>query len=454
MGETLAQLTGSINDFVWGLPLIIFLVGSGLFLTVRLGFFSFRMLPEALVMIFKKPKDGRNQKDKGDISHFQALMTALAATVGTGNVVGVATAVVVGGPGAVFWMWITALVGMATKYSEGILGVKYRQENIKGEMSGGPMYYLEHGLGQKWLGVLFAFFAVFAAIFGIGNMIQANAASGVALDVFNIPTWVTGVVMSILIGLVLIGGVRGIGRTAGVLVPFMIIFYVLAGIAIIILHIDQVPAAFALIFTDAFTGHAVAGGALGTVIRMGVARGLFSNEAGLGTGGIAAAAAKTDIPARQAVISMTQVFIDTIIVCSITGLSLTIAGLYTTGAEGAALTAQSFELLLPGVGNYIVAITLLTFIFSTILGWGYFGEKCFTYLVGDKYTRIYRVIFVLAIIPGAILSLDVVWNLGDIFNGLMAIPNLIGLLLLSGVVAAETKAFIKLRKEEKQREIV
>lgn len=454
MGETLAQLTGSINDFVWGLPLIIFLVSSGLFLTVRLGFFSFRMLPEALVMIFKKPKDGRNQKDKGDISHFQALMTALAATVGTGNVVGVATAVVVGGPGAVFWMWITALVGMATKYSEGILGVKYRQENIKGEMSGGPMYYLEHGLGQKWLGVLFAFFAVFAAIFGIGNMIQANAASGVALDVFNIPTWVTGVVMSILIGLVFIGGVRGIGRTAGVLVPFMIIFYVLAGIAIIILHIDQVPAAFALIFTDAFTGHAVAGGALGTVIRMGVARGLFSNEAGLGTGGIAAAAAKTDIPARQAVISMTQVFIDTIIVCSITGLSLTIAGLYTTGAEGAALTAQSFELLLPGVGNYIVAITLLTFIFSTILGWGYFGEKCFTYLVGDKYTRLYRVIFVLAIIPGAILSLDVVWNLGDIFNGLMAIPNLIGLLLLSGVVAAETKAFIKLRKEEKQREIV
>lgn len=454
MGETLAQLTGSINDFVWGLPLIIFLVGSGLFLTVRLGFFSFRMLPEALVMIFKKPKDGRNQKDKGDISHFQALMTALAATVGTGNVVGVATAVVVGGPGAVFWMWITALVGMATKYSEGILGIKYRQENIKGEMSGGPMYYLEHGLGQKWLGVLFAIFAVFAAIFGIGNMIQANAASGVALDVFNIPTWVTGVVMSILIGLVLIGGVRGIGRTAGVLVPFMIIFYVLAGIAIIILHIDQVPAAFALIFTDAFTGHAVAGGALGTVIRMGVARGLFSNEAGLGTGGIAAAAAKTDIPARQAVISMTQVFIDTIIVCSITGLSLTIAGLYTTGVEGAALTAQSFELLLPGVGNYIVAITLLTFIFSTILGWGYFGEKCFTYLVGDKYTRLYRVIFVLAIIPGAILSLDVVWNLGDIFNGLMAIPNLIGLLLLSGVVAAETKAFIKLRKEEKQREIV
>ena len=451
MGEMLAQLTGEINGYVWGMPLIIFLVGSGAYLTVRLAFFSIRMLPEALLMIFKKPD--KRESDSGDISHFQALMTALAATVGTGNVVGVATAVVVGGPGAVFWMWVTAMVGMATKYSEAILGVKYRKENAKGEMSGGPMYYLEYGLKQKWLGVLFAIFAVLAAIFGIGNMIQANAASGVALDVFGVPLWVTGVIIAILVGLVFIGGVRGIGKTAGILVPFMIIFYVVAGIAILILHIDQVPAAVALIFTDAFTGQAAAGGALGTVIRMGVARGLFSNEAGLGTGGIAAAAARTDVPARQAVISMTQVFIDTIVVCSITGISLTIAGLYTSGAEGAALTAQSFELLLPGIGNYVVAITLLTFIFSTILGWGYFGEKCFTYLVGDRYTMVYRVIFVLAIVPGATLSLEVVWNLGDIFNGLMAVPNLIGLLGLSGIVAAETKAFIKLRKEEKQREL-
>jgi AGCS family alanine or glycine:cation symporter len=450
MGETLAQLTANINDVVWGLPLIIFLVGSGFYLTFRLGFFTIRMLPSALVMIFKKS----DEKGEGDISHFQALMTALAATVGTGNVVGVATAVVVGGPGAVFWMWITALVGMATKYSEAILGVKFRRENAKGEMSGGPMYYLEHGLGQKWLGVLFAIFAVLAAIFGIGNMIQANAASDVANDVFGVPLWVTGVVIAILVGLVFIGGVKSIGKTSGILVPFMIIFYIVAGIAILIIHIDQVPAAFGLIFSDAFTGQAAAGGAIGTVIRMGVARGLFSNEAGLGTGGIAAAAARTDLPARQAVISMTQVFIDTIVVCSITGVSLTIAGLYTTGSEGAALTAQSFELLLPGIGNYVVAITLLTFIFSTILGWGYFGEKCFTYLFGDSYTMIYRIIFVLAIIPGATLSLEVVWNLGDIFNGLMAIPNLIGLLGLSGIVAAETRAFLKLRKEERERKIV
>lgn len=449
MGEWFADITAELSGFVWGLPLIIFLVGTGLFLTIRLSFFSFRMLPHSLKMLFTKQDD----KSAGDISHFQAVMTALAATVGTGNVVGVATAVVIGGPGAVFWMWMTALVGMATKYAEGILGVKYRQKNAKGEMSGGPMYYLEHGLGQKWLGVLFAFFAVFAAIFGIGNMIQANAASDVALDVFNIPTWLTGVIMAVLIGLVLLGGIRSIGRTAGILVPFMIVFYLVAGIAIMILNLDLIPAAVGLIFTDAFTGNAVAGGALGTVIRMGVARGLFSNEAGLGTGGIAAAAAKTDVPARQALISMTQVFIDTIIVCSITGITLVMADMYTTGVEGAALTAQSFELFLPGVGNYVVAITLLVFIFSTILGWGYFGEKCFTYLVGSKLTMVYRTIFVLAIIPGATMSLETVWNLGDIFNALMAVPNLIGLIALSGVVAAETKVFIDIRKREKEQGI-
>ncbi|WP_373893462.1 alanine/glycine:cation symporter family protein [Virgibacillus natechei] len=445
--EWLENISGQISDFVWGLPLIILLVGTGLYLTVRLMFFSFRMLPYALKITFKK----QDKDSKGDISHFQALMTSLAATVGTGNVVGVATAVVAGGPGAVFWMWITALVGMATKYSEAILGVKYRQENAKGEMSGGPMYYLEKGIGQKWLAVLFAIFAVFAAIFGIGNMIQANAAADVANDVFNVPLWVTGLVFAVLIGLVIIGGVKSIGRVTSIIVPVMIVFYILAGFIILFINISEVPAAFGLIFSDAFTGQAVAGGAIGTVIQMGVARGLFSNEAGLGTGGIAAAAAKTDIPARQALISMTQVFIDTIIVCTITGLTLTMANLYTTGAEGAALTAQSFEALLPAGGDIIVAVTLLFFIFSTILGWAYFGEKCFTYLVGDNLTTIYRVIFVLAIIPGATLSLETVWNFGDLFNGLMAIPNLVGLLLLSGVVVKETKRFNELHALERQR---
>ena len=449
MDESIADFIAWLSGFVWGLPLIIFLVGTGIFLTIRISFFSFRMLPYSLKMLFKR----EDATSDGDISHFQAVMTALAATVGTGNVVGVATAVVIGGPGAVFWMWMTALVGMATKYSEGILGVKYRQKNSKGEMSGGPMYYLEHGLGQKWLGVLFAFFAVFAAIFGIGNMIQANAASDVALDVFNVPTWLTGVIMAVLVGSVLLGGVKSIGRTAGILVPFMIVFYLLAGITIMIIQIDQVPAAIGLIFTDAFTGNAVAGGALGTVIRMGVARGLFSNEAGLGTGGIAAAAAKTDVPARQALISMTQVFIDTIVVCSITGITLVMADMYASGTEGAALTAQSFEAFLPGVGDYVVAITLLVFIFSTILGWGYFGEKCFTYLVGSKFTMLYRFVFVIAIIPGATMSLSTVWNLGDVFNALMAVPNLIGLVLLSGVVVAETKVFLDIRKKEKEQGI-
>ncbi|WP_059104855.1 alanine/glycine:cation symporter family protein [Shouchella shacheensis] len=447
--EWLDSFSGAASGFVWGLPLIILLVGSGVFLTVRLMFFSFRQLPYALRIAFSKNPD---KNSKGDISHFQALMTSLAATVGTGNVAGVATAVAVGGPGAVFWMWITALVGMATKYSEAILGVIYREENAKGEMSGGPMYYLEKGLGQKWLGVLFALFAVFAAIFGIGNMVQTNTAAGVAQDVFNVPTWVTGLVLAVLIGLVILGGIKSIGKVSGVIVPVMIIFYIFAGLFIIIFNVAEVPSAFALIFTDAFTGQAVAGGAVGAVIQMGVARGLFSNEAGLGTGGIAAAAAKTDIPARQAVISMTQVFIDTIVVCTITGLALVIADLYTSGAEGAGLTAQSFGLLLPDYlhGDIIVATTLLFFIFSTVLGWAYFGEKCFTYLFGDSMTVLYRIIFVFAAFFGSILTLDIVWNFGDIFNGLMAIPNLIGVLLLSGVVVKETKRFNEKRMLEKK----
>ena len=456
----LLDITGSISNFVWGIPLLVLLVGTGLFLTVRLSFFSFRMLPHALKLLFKKSKDVPGEE--GDISHFQAVMTSLAATVGTGNVVGVATAVVLGGPGAVFWMWMTALVGLATKYSEGILGVKYRQKNAKGEMSGGPMYFLEHGLNLrykkinfgKWLGVMFAFFATVAAIFGIGNMVQANAASDVMQGTFNVPTFVTGIVFAVLVGLVIIGGIKSIGRVVAFFVPLMIIFYMLAGLGIIIFNLADVPAAFGLIFYDAFTGQAVAGGAIGSVIRWGVARGLFSNEAGLGTGAIASAAAVTDLPARQAVIAMTQVFIDTIIVCTVTGLALTMADLYTTGAEGATLTAMSFDALLPGnIGQYVVAITLVTFIFSTMIGWSYFGEKCFTYLVGDNFTILYRVIFTIAIFFGAVVPLQLVWNFADIFNAMMAIPNLIGLLLLSGVVANETKKYLKVRSREIHREL-
>ncbi|MFC3899263.1 alanine/glycine:cation symporter family protein [Aliicoccus persicus] len=456
----LLDITGSISDFVWGIPLLVLLVGTGLILTVRLSFFSFRMLPHALRMLFKRSKDVPGEE--GDISHFQAVMTSLAATVGTGNVAGVATAVVLGGPGAVFWMWMTALVGLATKYSEGILGVKYRQKNAKGEMSGGPMYFLEHGLNLrykkinfgKWLGVMFAFFATVSAIFGIGNMVQANTASDVMQGTFNVPTFVTGIVFAVLVGLVIIGGIKSIGRVVAFFVPLMIVFYMIAGIGIIVFNLADVPAAFGLIFYDAFTGQAVAGGAIGSVIRWGVARGLFSNEAGLGTGAIASAAAVTDLPGRQAVIAMTQVFIDTIIVCTVTGLALTMADLYSTGLEGATLTAMSFDALLPGnIGQYVIAITLVTFIFSTMVGWSYFGEKCFTYLVGDNFTMLYRVIFTIAIFFGAVVPLQLVWNFADIFNAMMAIPNLIGLLLLSGVVANETKKYLKVRSREIHREL-
>jgi len=448
--QTVENIIGEVSGFVWGLPLIILLVGTGLYLTIRLTFFSFQQLPYALALVFKKG----DVKSKGDISHFQALMTALAATVGTGNIAGVASAVAVGGPGAVFWMWITAFVGMATKYAEAILGVKYRVENENGEMSGGPMYYIEKGLNMKWLAVIFAGFAAVAA-FGIGNMVQSHEAAGVASQNFNIPVWVTGLFLSVVVALVIIGGIKSIGKVVGVIVPVMIVFYVGAGLLILLFNIADVPSAFALIFTDAFTGQAVAGGAVGAVIQQGVARGIFSNEAGLGTGGIAAAAAKTDLPARQALVSMTQVFIDTIIVCTITGLALVMSGVYSRADDfdsSAQLTSAAFEQYLPGFGGIVVAIALLFFVFSTIIGWSYFGEKCFTYLFGVKAAMPYRIAFVLALFVGAVVSLDIVWGFADVMNGLMAFPNLVALLLLSGVVVNETKKFKKKRQEEKKEE--
>lgn len=446
--EAVENIINTASDFVWGLPLIILLVGTGLYLTIRLTFFSFQQLPYALKLVFRKG----DKVSQGDITHFQALMTALAATVGTGNIAGVASAVAVGGPGAVLWMWITAFVGMATKYGEAILGVKYRVQNERGEMSGGPMYYIEKGLGMKWLAVIFASFAAVAA-FGIGNMVQSHEAAGVANQNFGIPVWVTGLVLSILVGLVIIGGIRSIGRVVGVVVPVMIVFYVGAGLLIVLLNFTEVPAAFGLIFTDAFTGQAMAGGAVGAVIQQGVARGIFSNEAGLGTGGIAAAAAKTDVPARQALVSMTQVFIDTIIVCTITGLALVMSEMYAREAEfdsSAQLTSAAFDQYLPGFGGLIVAVALLFFVFSTIVGWSYFGEKCFTYLFGGKVSMPYRFAFVVMLFVGSVVSLDIVWGFADVMNGLMAFPNLIALLLLSGVIVNETKKFKQKRREEKQ----
>ncbi|QFK73174.1 sodium:alanine symporter family protein [Pradoshia sp. D12] len=439
-------LLETISNFLWGPPLLILIVGTGIYLTFRIGFLQIKLLPYSLKLAFTKSQD---KKSDGDISHFQALMTALAATVGTGNIVGVATAVVSGGPGAVFWMWVAAFFGMATKYGEAVLAVKYRIVNANGEMSGGPMYYLEKGLRMKWLGVAFAIFGAIAA-FGIGNMVQANSVANTIHDTFSIPTWVTGIVLTIFAALVLVGGIKSIGKVTSYFVPVMAAFYLICGILILILNAELVPNAIKLIFTDAFTGQAVAGGAIGTVIRWGVARGVFSNEAGLGSAPIAAAAAKTDFPARQALVSMTQVFIDTIIICSITGISLVMADQYHSGLEGAELTSVSFDLLLGPVGSYIVSIGLIFFAASTIIGWAYYGEKCYSYLFGDRTVISYRIVFVLAVFIGCVSSLDLVWSFADIMNALMAIPNLIGLLGLSAVIIAETKIIIRIINSEKQ----
>lgn len=435
----------TVSGWVWGPPLLILLVGTGLYLTIRIGFLQLRLLPYSLKLAFTKKQD---KSSEGDISHFQALMTALAATVGTGNIAGVATAVFMGGPGAVFWMWVTALVGMATKYAEAILAVKYRVEE-DGEMSGGPMYYLERGLGQKWLGVLFALFGAVAA-FGIGNLVQSNSVAEVVSSAFSIPGWVTGLVLMIFTALVILGGIKSIGKVTAFFVPIMALFYLIAGIIVMIMNFDLVPSAVALIFTDAFTGEAVAGGAIGAVIRWGVARGVFSNEAGLGSAPIAAAAAKTDLPGRQALVSMTQVFIDTIVICSITGITLVMGGLYKGNVNGAELTSITFEKFLGTTGSVIIAIGMLFFASSTIIGWSYYGEKCFSYLFSKQVVIYYRIAFVAAVFIGAISQLKVVWGIADIMNGLMAFPNLIGLLGLSGVVVVETRNILKTIKEEKE----
>ncbi|GGD04680.1 transporter [Thalassobacillus devorans] len=448
------DVLSSISGVVWGPVLLILLVGTGVYLTLRLGFLQFSALPYALKLAFSPGK--QDKKSKGDISHYQALTTAMAATIGTGNIAGVATAVVLGGPGAVFWMWITAIFGMATKYAEAILAVKYRITDKNGNMSGGPMYYLDRGLKMKGLGktlgILFAIFGAIAA-FGIGNMVQSNSVSDALDATFSIPTWVTGLILTALAGLVLLGGIKSIGKVTAFFVPIMAIFYVIGALIIIFTNFHLVPAAFGTIFTDAFSGNAVAGGLLGTAIRYGVARGVFSNEAGLGSAPIAAAAAKTDYPGRQALVSMTQVLIDTIIVCTMTGLTIVMAGQYGNGdLEGADLTTASFSIFLGDIGGYIVSLGLVFFAFSTIVGWSYYGEKCFGYLTKDRALPLYKIAFVLFVFVGAVQELGIVWTFADIMNGLMAFPNLIGLLLLSGVVASETKRFLKVAKEEKRQE--
>jgi AGCS family alanine or glycine:cation symporter len=435
--EATTHFFNSLGGIVWGPFLLIVLVGTGLYLTLRLGWVQFSMLPYALKLAFSRKQDDRAP---GDISQFQALMTALAATIGTGNIAGVATAVVLGGPGAIFWMWMTALVGMATKYAEGLLAIKYRFKDEQGVMQGGPMYYIERGLGMKWLAMSFAFFGMIAAL-GTGCSVQSNSVAHAMQSSFGIPTWATGVLLTVVTALVILGGIKSIARAASIIVPVMASFYVLGGLVIILLNLDKLIPALTLILTDAFTGAAVAGGTIGTVIRYGVARGLFSNEAGLGTAPIAAAAAKTDVPVKQALVSMTGTFIDTIIVCSITGIALVMGGLYRDGQTGAALTGATFDALLPGPGGWIVTIGLIFFAYSTILGWSFYGEKCAQYVLGARAVYPYRFIFILFVMLGTVVSLDLVWAVSDVFNGLMAFPNLVGIALLSGVVIQETRNF-------------
>jgi AGCS family alanine or glycine:cation symporter len=442
--DALKNFFDTLGGWVWGPAMLVLLVGTGVWLTLMLRGLQFSMLWFALKQAFKphgKKEDGSDHE--GDISHFGALMTALSATIGTGNIAGVATAVVLGGPGAVFWMWITAIFGMATKYGEGVLAVKYRVVNKKGEMSGGPMYYIERGLNMKWMALLFALFGTIAS-FGIGSSVQSNSVAMSIKSSFNIDPWITGVVLTVLTGIVLLGGIKSIAKAASIIVPFMAIFYVLGGLVIIVLHIDMLWPAIDKILTEAFNFSAAAGGMAGAAIRYGVARGVFSNEAGMGSAPIAAAAAKTDHPVRQGLVSMTGTFLDTIIVCSITGIVLVMGILSNqspAGETGAALTTHTFNNMLPGPGGWIVTFGLIFFAYSTILGWCYYGEKCAAYVFGDGFVPAYRVIYVITVMLGTVASLDLVWSAADTFNGLMAIPNLIALLLLSKVILKETKDF-------------
>ena len=434
------SIIADFSSLMWGPWLLFLLLGTGLWLTIRLSGIQFRNLIYALQLTFTKEREG-----PGDVSHFGSLMTSLAATVGMGNIAGVSTAVALGGPGAIFWMWLTGLFGMATKYSESFLAVKYRQINRQGEISGGPMYYLEHGLGKKWLGTFFAAFGALAA-FGIGNMIQANTAAHAVTESIGGSQLSIGVLLSFLTALVIIGGIRRIAEVASFFVPIMVAIYFFGALIVIFKNLDQLITGIELILKHAFTGTAVTGGFVGTslaqTIRYGVARGLFSNESGMGSAPIAAAAAKTNHPAKQGMVSMTGTFIDTLIVCSLTAIAIISSGVWVSGETGVALTIQAFSTGLPGEwGRIIVMLSAITFAFSTILGWEYYGEKCFEYLFGENWLHIYRYIWILFVFIGAITKLEIVWNFSDAMNALMAIPNLIGLILLSGVLSQETQIF-------------
>ena len=469
MWEAINNFLVAVDDKVWGVPLMVLIIAGGVLLTSRLGFLQVRRLPLALKWMFKNEEEG-----DGEISSFAALCTALSATIGTGNIVGVATAISAGGPGALFWMILTAFLGMATKYSEGLLAVKYRTIDEDRHVLGGPFYYIENGMGVKfrWLAKIFAFFGAGVGLFGIGTFTQVNGISSAVNNFFDSNnawtvslfgrtySWtvvISCLILTFCVALVLIGGIQRISKVAQVIVPFMAATYFLAGILIILFNITDVPAAILTIVQSAFGLKAAAGGALGAMVvamQKGIARGIFSNEAGLGSAPIAAAAARTNEPVRQGLVSMTATFIDTIIICSITGIAIVLTGAYDMGLEGVAVTTKAFQLGLPfpdGVASFILMLCLVFFAFTTILGWDYYSERCLEYLTNGKKKCIkaYRWIYILCVFIGPYMTVSAVWTIADIFNGLMAIPNLIALVALNGVVAKETKDYLdRIKKKE------
>ena len=448
--EIVKNILNLMNNLVWGPPLLILLVGTGIYFTVKLGFLQITKLPLAFKYLFSKDED--QVKGDGDISSFAALCTALSATIGTGNIVGVATAVGTGGPGAILWMWIAAFVGMATKYAEGFLAIKYRECDENGQMCGGPMYYIEKGTGNKLLAKLFAFFGLAVALLGIGTFGQVKSISDAVTKGFNISPQITATVITVLVAAVTLGGIQRISKVAEKIVPFMASLYIIGALLILICYFKEIPEAILLIVSSAFNPQAALGGAAGitikTVIQRGIGRGIFSNEAGLGSAPIAAAAAKTKSPVKQGLISMIGTFIDTILICTMTGLALVLTGAFNSGLEGVAMTTAAFETAFPiaGLGKFIVNIGLIFFAFTTIIGWNYYGEKCLQYLAGIKSIKLYKIVFISFVAVGPFLSLDTVFVIADIVNGLMALPNLVGLIALRKVVISETEEFFA--KEE------
>ncbi|MCK4044139.1 sodium:alanine symporter family protein [Streptococcus suis] len=442
------ELMQNINNFVWGPPLLLLLVGTGVYLTLRLGVFQIGKLPTAFRLIFSSDQSGQ-----GDVSSFAALCTALAATVGTGNIVGVATAITTGGPGALFWMWVAAFFGMATKYAEGFLAIKYRTKDANGQAAGGPMHYITLGMGKKWkpLAVFFAISGVLVALLGIGTFSQVNSITASLETSFGLAPQLVSIVTAISIAFFIFGGIEKISDVSTKVVPFMAILYILASITVLAVHWDQLLPTLALVFKSAFTPAAAVGGFVGATVKeaiqRGIARGVFSNESGLGSAPIAAAAAKSDNPVEQGLISMTGTFIDTLIICSLTGLSILVTGQWTTeGLAGAPLTQAAFATVFGNTGSIALTISLVLFAFTTILGWSYYGERCIEFLFGTKSILPYRLLFVAMVALGGFLKLDLIWTIADIVNGLMALPNLIALLALSPVIIKETRQYFAKKK--------